>query len=59
MQDRLEALRAIETHWSAKDPAYPGLPPERGLFKQMTLDLGLTRVAATLEWCDRCLERLE
>ena len=59
MAARLEALQAVEAHWRSEDPAYPDLPPDRGLFKQMTLSPGLLRIAATIEWCDQCLARLE
>ena len=58
MTARLEALRAVEANWRSEDPDYPDLPPERGLFKQMTLSLGLLRIAAMIEWCDQSLERL-
>ena len=59
MAARLEALKAVEATWRSEDPAYPDLPPERGLFQQMTLSLGLLRIAATVEWCDQSLQRLE
>ena len=58
MTARLEALRAVEANWRSEDPDYPDLPPERGLFKQMTLSLGLLRIAAMIEWCDQSLKRL-
>jgi DNA-binding PadR family transcriptional regulator len=59
MAQRLEALQTVEATWRSEDPTYPDLPPERGLFKQMTLSLGLLRIAATIEWCDQSLARLE
>lgn len=54
----LESLRATETEWRANDPRYPDALPDEELYAQLTLALGLKKVAANVEWCDECIERL-
>ena len=59
LDERLERLRAIEAGWSAADPRYPDDLPDDDFFPQLTLDCGLRRVAATLDWCDASIARLQ
>ncbi len=57
-QERLHALEAVEQYWSESDPRYPDRLPDHEKYRQMTLKLGLKRYAATVEWCEECLERM-
>lgn len=54
----LESLRAAEAEWRASDPRYPDALPDEEFFPQLTLALGLKKVAANVEWCDECIARL-
>ncbi len=54
----LESLRATEAEWQASDPRYPDALPDEEFFPQLTLALGLKKVAANVEWCDECIARL-
>ncbi|MDX1507297.1 MAG: PadR family transcriptional regulator [Woeseiaceae bacterium] len=56
---RLEKLSAREAEWAASDPRYPDELPDYDFFPQLTLDCGLHRIRATLDWCDKSLARLE
>ena len=55
----LAALRRIEAGWSADDPRYPDDLPDDLFYPQLTLDLGLHKLAVKLEWADRCIARIE
>ena len=54
----LESLRAAEVEWRTNDPRYPDALPDEEFFAQLTLALGLKKVAANVEWCDECIARL-
>ncbi len=54
----LTSLEDIERRWSSDDPRYPYDLPDDAFYAQLTLALGLKKVAANLEWCDECLARL-
>ena len=54
----LESLRAAEAEWRASDPRYPDNLPDEDFFPQLTLALGLKKVAANVEWCEECIDRL-
>lgn len=56
--ERLAQLRAVETGWSTDDPRYPDALPDEDFYPQLTLDFGLRRIAATVEWCDITIERV-
>ena len=58
MMGWLESLRATEAEWQASDPRYPDALPDEEFFPQLTLTLGLKKVAANVEWCDECIARL-
>lgn len=58
MADWLEQLQAAEQGWRSEDPRYPDELPDEDFFPQLTLDLGLAKVKAIVEWCDRCIERI-
>jgi len=42
----------------AHDPAYPDVETDDDFFKQLTLELGLAKGRARLEWAERCIERI-
>lgn len=57
---RHAALRAIETYWSGEDSRYPEFPDDDTEFhRQLTLNLGLMKTRALVEWADRCIQRIE
>ena len=54
----LETLEAAEEHWSSCNPLYPDRLPDKDFYAQLTLDMGLHKMRANLEWCDRSIERI-
>jgi len=56
---QLAELKKVEQHWQNDDPRYPDDLPDEGFYPQLTLQLGLTRLAASLEWCDESIARLD
>lgn len=56
--ERLAYLDSLEKGWSSDDPRYPDELPSDAFFAQLTLDLGLRRMRATLDWCDDTIRRL-
>ena len=59
MQKKLKTLEAAESHWREQDPGYPDDLPDEWFYPQMTLELGLKVFSANIEWCDRCIARIE
>ena len=55
---RLARLKEIEHEWSGCDPRYPDDLPDHEYHSQLTLSLGLKRLAATLDWCDDTIARM-
>ena len=58
MQDWLSTLESTEKEWRENDPRYPDALPDEEFYPQLTLDMGLNRVRANIEWCDRSLARI-
>ena len=58
MASWLEQLQAAERNWSSQNPLYPDDLPDEDFYPQLTLDLGLAKVRANVDWCDRCIERI-
>ena len=58
MMEWLQTLQTAEKEWRSNDPGYPDDLPDEAFYPQLTLDLGLTKVRANVEWCDRCIERI-
>ena len=54
----LASLEAAEQGWRSEDPRYPDDLPDEDFFPQLTLDLGLAKVRANVDWCDRCIDRI-
>jgi PadR family transcriptional regulator AphA len=59
MVDWLETLQNAEQEWRSNDPRYPEELSDEDFYPQLTLDLGLTKVRANVEWCDRCIDRIQ
>lgn len=59
LREELDTLRGIEASWRATDPAYPDFPNRDDFYAQLTLDLGLNKLATKVEWADRCITRIE
>ena len=52
-------LKGIEAAWAASDPAYPACAGRDDFYAQLTLDLGLHKVATKVAWANRCIARIE
>lgn len=59
MSEKLDTLRATEKYWREEDSRYPDDLPDEDFYPQLTLALGLKVIAATVEWCDACIDRIE
>ena len=55
----LAVLQGIATGWTKEDPTYPDCANRDDFYAQLTLDLGLEKLATKLAWADRCIERIE
>ncbi|MGI9204553.1 MAG: PadR family transcriptional regulator [Woeseiaceae bacterium] len=58
MSDWLASLEEAEDEWRANDPGYPNELSDEAFYPQLTLDLGLTKLRASVDWCDRSIERI-
>jgi len=58
MCDWLAAIEEAEDEWRVSDPRYPDDLPDEDFYPQLTLDMGLTKVRASVEWCDRSIARI-
>lgn len=54
----LERLNAIESEWRHRDPRYPNELSDADFYPQLTLDFGLKKLRANLDWCDHSIERI-
>ncbi len=59
LEKELFTLESIEATWAASDPSYPDCADPDDFYAQLTLDLGLRKLSAKLEWADRCIARIE
>jgi DNA-binding PadR family transcriptional regulator len=55
----LGTLECIEAGWTTADPSYPDCADRDDFYAQLTLDLGLRKLATKLQWADRCIARIE
>lgn len=55
----LAVLQGIEAAWKAADPDYPDCRDRDDFYGQLTLDLGVHKLAAKVAWADRCITRIE
>lgn len=58
MVDWLESLNRTEDEWRTNDSRYPNALPDHEFYSQLVLDMGLSKVRANVEWCDRSIERI-
>ena len=56
---QLNELREVEQKWKMDDPRYPNQLPDSAFFPQLSLQFGLARLAATLQWCDESIARID
>ncbi|MGI9308686.1 MAG: PadR family transcriptional regulator [Gammaproteobacteria bacterium] len=54
----LRTLEATEQNWKSCEPGYPDDIPDKDFYAQLTLDLGLRKVRANIEWCDQAITRI-
>lgn len=55
----LGVLRGIEAGWREADPAYPDGLGSDDFYAQLTLELGLEKLATKVAWAERCMTRIE
>ncbi len=53
-----EVLRGIEAGWVESEPSYPDIVDRDDFYAQLTLDLGVHKLAAKVAWADRCIARI-
>lgn len=58
MTDWLAYLEGRRDEWQRNDPRFPDALPDEAFYPSLTLDLGLRKVRANVEWCEDCIERL-
>ena len=58
LAERFEHLENVEKSWRSDDPRYPDALPDEDFYPQLTLDLGIARMRASLDWCDRSIARM-
>jgi len=54
----LQTLEATESEWRSCNPDYPDNLPDKDFYAHLTLDLGLRKVRANVDWCDDALRRI-
>ena len=59
LTDELAVLQGIAAGWAAEDPTYPECADRDDFYAQLTLDLGLHKLATKVAWADRCVTRIE
>jgi len=55
----LASLESAEEEWRRNEPGYPDDMPDDQFFAQLTLDMGLRKARATIEWCDDSIARIK
>lgn len=58
MTEWLRTLEAAEEQWKACRSGYPDDLPDAEFYAQLTLDMGLRKVRANVEWCDSSISRI-
>lgn len=54
----LRLLEETQKEWRTCDPRYPDDLPDPDFYAQLTLDCGLRKVRANVEWCDNAIARI-
>lgn len=55
---RLTTYRQIDKDWKAGARPYPDLETDEGFHYHLTLTMGLHRIAAGVDWCDKTIKRI-
>lgn len=58
MLEWLHTLEATEKQWKSCEPGYPDDIPNEDFHSQLTLDMGLRKVRANVEWCEDSIARI-
>lgn len=59
LAERRDTLEGIEAYWRRQDPSYPDPGDDADFHAALTLDLGLRKSNAQVEWADECIRRIE
>lgn len=59
LANELAILEGIAQGWADADPYYPDVTDRDDFYAQLTLDLGLNKLATKVAWADRCIGRIE
>lgn len=57
--ERHETLKGIDAYWRDQDPDYPDPRDPADFHAALTLDLGLMKTRAQVEWARKSLQRIE
>lgn len=59
LSERHETLKGIDAHWRDQDPDYPDPRDPADFHAALTLDLGLMKTRAQVEWARKSIQRIE
>ena len=58
MAEWLRTLEDTANQWKSNDPRYPDSLSDDEFYAQLTLDMGLRKVRANVDWCDHSIARI-
>jgi PadR family transcriptional regulator AphA len=58
MLEKLAILEETESNWRECDPRYPDELPDEKFYSLLTLEYGLKKTRADVEWCDYAVQRI-
>ncbi len=58
MVEWLAQIEHAEKQWRESDARYPDKLPDDSFYPQLTLDFGLRKVRANIDWCDESIKRI-
>lgn len=59
LAERRDTLEGIDAYWREHDPDYPDRLDDADFHAALTLDLGLMKTRAQVEWAEKSIRRLE
>lgn len=59
LTQRLAVLRGIDAHWRAEEPGLPDSLDDEQFHLYLTLQIGVSKVAASVKWTDDCIAQIE
>ena len=59
MQEWKNGLQQIEDEWRRNDPRFPNSLPDDEFYQLLTLQFGLSRIQAVVDWCDQSLKTIQ